>query len=440
MTTININGSGSSLLWKGIITGILILAMLIPTVFVMNLVEERKERQKEVIAEVSSKWADSQVLSGPFLIIPYSFQQKVDAKETVTITQQLVVLPDQLDAVGSITPQIKRRSIYQVALYQSSLQLQGRFDLKSIIPGAGETIQWKDAILCLGISDTRGIVSQVTGSWNGAPVVFDAGIPDNSLVTRGMSVPIDLTAVAAQGAYSFNIPVKLKGSEALQLLPLGKSTTFNIQSPWESPSFIGKFLPEYKPNEKGFNAKWQVLHFNRDFPQVWKNQVFKATEFAFGVSLIQPADNYAKTLRSVKYAILFIGLTFGFFYLLEIMLGRRVHPVQYVLVGLALVVFYTLLLSLGEILTFNIAYLIATSATVTLIGLYAKQMFGTWKNGLSIAGFLAGLYTFIYILIQLEDTALLAGSVGLFVLVAVAMHFSRKIDWYGNNAKEVVTE
>jgi len=440
MTTININGSGNALLWKGFITGILILAMLIPTVFVMNLVEERKERQKEVIAEVSSKWADSQVLSGPFLIIPYSFQQKIDAKETVTVTQQLVVLPEVLDETGTITPQIKKRSIYQVALYQSNLQLQGRFDLKGIAAGAGETILWKEAILCLGISDTRGIESQVTGTWSGQPVVFDAGIPANNLVSRGMSVPVDLSAPTQQGTYGFNIPIKLKGSEALQILPLGKSTTLNIQSPWESPSFIGKFLPEYKPNEHGFNAKWQVLHFNRDFPQVWKNQQFKATEFAFGVSLIQPADNYAKTLRSVKYAILFIGLTFGFFYLLEIMLGRRVHPVQYVLVGLALIVFYTLLLSIGEILTFNIAYLIATLATVTLIGMYAKQMFGTWKNGMTIAGFLAGLYTFIYILIQLEDTALLAGSIGLFLLVALAMHFSRKIDWYGSNTKAQAVE
>ena len=192
MTTININGNGTSLLMKGFITGVLILAMLIPTVFVMNLVEERKERQKEVIAEVSSKWADSQVLSGPFLVIPYSFQQKIDAKETVTITQQLVVLPEVLDAAGTITPQIKKRSIYQVALYQSSIQLQGQFNLKGITPAEGETILWKDAVLCLGISDTRGIEAQVKGTWNAESLVFDAGIPENKMVARGMSVPVDL--------------------------------------------------------------------------------------------------------------------------------------------------------------------------------------------------------------------------------------------------------
>lgn len=434
MTTIHINNNGNSLLWKGMITGMLILVMFIPTVFVMNLVEERKERQQEVIKEVSSKWADSQVVSGPFLMIPYSFQQKTDAKTVETITQYMVVLPEVLNASGSITPHIKSRSIYKVALYQSDLHLQGHFNLRNIAAVPGETIRWQEAILCMGVSDTRGIVAQVTGSWNGKPVLFDAGMAANAMAARGMSVPVDLSATPLQESYTFHIPVKLKGSEALELLPLGKSTTLSLQSPWSSPSFIGKFLPDHQSKQKGFAAKWQVLHFNRDFPQVWKNQQFKAADFAFGVSLLQPTDNYAKTLRSVKYAILFIGLTFGFFYLLEIMLARRVHPVQYVLVGLALVVFYTLLLSIGEILSFNAAYALATGATVGLIGLYARQMFGTWKNGWLIAGFLLGLYTFIFLLIQLEDTALLAGSIGLFLLVALAMYFSKKIEWYAPTA------
>ncbi len=427
----NTNNTGTGFLLKGIITAILILAMLIPAAYVQSLVEERKQRQTEVTIEVSSKWAGSQVVAGPFLVIPYSYQQLVNEKQTETIYKQFIVLPETLNVKGTVTPQVKKRSIYKVALYQSSLQLSGQFNLANVQAETGEEVHWKDARLCMGITDTRGILTQVQGSWQKGTFAFDAGLPENPIAGNGMSVPVDLSAPLQTGIIDFSIPVQLKGSEALQLLPLGKTTTFSVQSPWHSPSFIGKFLPQYTPGEKGFSANWQVLHFNRDFPQVWKNQRFKAADYAFGVSLLQPADNYAKTMRSVKYAILFIGLTFGFFFLLEIMLGYKVHPVQYVLVGIALMVFYTLLLSIGEMLTFNAAYLIAMLSTASLITLYSRHLFATWKNGLMIGSFISGLYVFIYVLIQLEDTALLAGSIGLFFLVALAMYFSRKISWYG---------
>jgi len=292
----------------------------------------------------------------------------------------------------------------------------------------------------MGLTDSRGIEAQMQSTAAQMPLTFDAGIPENGLAERGVSVPVDLSKVMADGRLDFTIPLSVRGSESLQVLPLGKTSSMQLRSEWESPSYIGKFLPQHNPDMKGFDAKWQVLHFNRDFPQIWKNRSYKAAEYAFGVSLIQPADNYAKTMRSVKYAILFIGLMFGFFFLLEIMLGYRVHPVQYVLVGIALIVFYTLLLSIGELLTFNIAYGIATFATVSLITLYAKQLFVKWSNALLIGGFLFGLYAFIYVLIQLEDTSLLAGSIGLFLLVALAMYFSRKINWYQQPAAVVAPE
>jgi inner membrane protein len=232
------------------------------------------------------------------------------------------------------------------------------------------------------------------------------------------------------------LPVSLKGSETLQITPLGKTTKVNMQSSWPSPSFTGKFLPAHQPSGEGFTADWQVLHFNRDFPQVWKDKKFDAEAYAFGVSLLQPTDNYAKTMRTAKYAILFIGLTFGFFFLLEALQGRRVHPIQYILVGIALIVFYTLLLSIGEVIAFNMAYLLASTATIGLITLYGKHLFELWKNALYLGGFLAGLYGFIFMLIQLEDSALIVGSIGLFLLVALAMYLSRKVEWYGPRTTE----
>lgn len=427
---IKINKIGTSLTFKGFITGILILVMMIPALMVQDLVEERKNRQQDVIAEVSSKWADAQTLTGPYLLVPYS--QTLDAGDgkTTVVEKTMVILPEILEVTGQVEPQFKRRGIFDVALYRGDLNLKGHFLLKEAVPASGENIQWEKAKLCLGLTDTRGIEAQPLARFNDSNYNFGAGLPANLLGAKGASIPLNLSGLDPEQKLPFEIPVKLRGSESLHFTPIGKTTTVHLSSAWPSPSFTGKFLPDNTVTQTGFDAKWSVLHFNRDFPQVWKNQSFKAEESSFGFSLLQPTDHYAKTMRSVKYAILFIGLTFGFFFLLEALQGHRVHPVQYILTGIALVVFYSLLLSLGEVITFNAAYAIAALATTGLITVYGRHLFAGWKNALILGGFLGGLYTFIYLLIQLEDTSLLAGSIGLFVLVALAMYLSRKIKWY----------
>jgi len=436
---IKINKIGTSLTFKGFITGILILFMMIPALMVQDLVEERKNRQQEVTAEVSSKWADPQILTGPYLSVPYSQTLIAADGKTTVIGKTMIILPELLEVKGNIEPQFKRRSIYKVALYKSDLTLKGHFVLKDASPSTDETIHWDKALLCIGLSDTRGIEAQPLANFMDSNYSFGAGMPGNMLGTKGASVPVNLSALTSEQQINFNIPIRLRGSETFQVVPIGKTTSVHLTSPWASPSFTGKFLPEYTLDEKGFDAAWNVLHFNRDFPQIWKNQSFKAEEFSFGFSLLQPTDHYAKTMRSVKYAILFIGLTFGFFFLLEALKGHRVHPVQYILTGIALVIFYSLLLSFGEIIEFNIAYAIAALSTTCLITMYGKHLFATWKNAAFLGGFLGGLYAFIFILIQLEDTSLLAGSIGLFALVAIAMHLSRKIKWYATEEEKETT-
>lgn len=422
--------SGFSLTLKGFLTAGLILAMLIPSVYVYNLVEERQERQKEVIDEVSSKWAYKQTLSGPYLQVPYTFTLTGTDGKTTVQERSLIILPDSLQVQGSVQPQFKERGIYKVALYRSQLSLAGYFNLAAVQPKSGESILWDKAVLCMGVSDTRGIEVQPQGTFGGSPLQLGAGLPENFVTTRGASTAVDLSTRMDAAMVPFAFDLRLRGSQSLQVLPLGKATAVQLESPWHSPSFTGTFLPDHTTTPQGFTAAWNVLHFNRDFPQVWKNQSYPAQEFAFGLELLQPTDNYAKTLRSVKYAILFIGLTFGFFFLLEAIQGHRVHPVQYILTGLALVIFYTLLLSFSEIISFNLSYGIAALATTLLITLYGKHLFASWKNAAIIGTFLGGLYGFIFVLIQLEDTALLAGSIGLFVLVALAMQMSRKVKWY----------
>jgi len=418
---------------KGLITAGLILGMLIPAVLVRELISERKLRQQEVIHEISDKWARAQTLSGPYLTIPYTVVEKRNKAEDFTEERLLTILPEALHTEGKMVPHTKRRSIFEVALYTTMLEQKGYFLIPKNLAAPGETIHWDRARLCLGVTDIRGIESQPTGSLRGQPISFASGIDLSAFPeARGVSLPVTITEADFEKNITFSIPMQLKGSENFKLLPLGKTTTVRLTSTWPSPSFTGNFLPEYKLNEQGFDARWKVLHFNRDFPQVWKNTHFKTEDFYFGLSLIQPADGYAKTERTAKYAILFIGLTFGFFYLLEIILGYKVHPVQYVLTGLALVVFYTLLLSITEISGFNLAYVVSAVGTIGLITLYSKHLFSLWKNAWIIGGFLTALYAYIYVLLQLEDSALLAGSIGLFVLIGIAMHLSRKINWYPN--------
>jgi inner membrane protein len=248
--------------------------------------------------------------------------------------------------------------------------------------------------------------------------------------------------VDAQTPVNFSMHIDLRGSERLYFTPVGKTTEATLKAPWKDPAFDGQYLPTETPNvnDKGFTAKWKILPVSHAFPQQWKDKGVTLTDAAFGAKLIQPVDGYAKTERSVKYAILFIALTFTIFFFLEILKRNHIHPLQYLLVGFALSIFYTLLLSISEYTGFNIAYLIATAATITLIGLYVRSIFREMKTAIGFTSALGALYGYIFILVQLQDYALLFGSIGLFVIVAIMMYYSGKIDWYGTKTANKVKD
>jgi len=421
------------ILIKGFLVGFLIVIMLIPGVFVNNLVVERETRQKEVVTEVSSKWADAQNITGPILILPYRVFEKTTDGKLQDATKVAYILPDDLQISGNMEPKLKKRSLYTVMLYRSSLKISGKFGQLPLaalqIPP--ESVIWQDARLVMDISDVRGIEEQVELDWNGAKQLLDAGVPENKLIKEGLSAGV---AVNAQTLSTFSINLNLRGSDHLYFIPLGKTTEVDISAPWKDPAFDGQYLPVTSDiTSNSFKAHWKVLPMSHTYPQYWKDNTQDLEKAAFGVRLIQPVDGYFKTNRSVKYAILFIALTFTFFFFLEILQKKQVHAMQYILVGLALTIFYTLLLSISEYTGFNIAYLLASMATISLIGSYAWSIF---KNGRTAIGFtlvLSALYGYIFVLIQSEDYALLFGSIGLFVIIAIIMYYSRKIDWYGMN-------
>lgn len=416
---------------KALITAGLILVMLIPIAFVVNLVEERQERQEEVKDEVSSKWAGSQNVTFPYLCIPYHVTT-VAQKDTTVDTRWFLVLPENLSVTGKVEAAERKRSIYTVLLYSSELNASGSFKIEVPQGVSAGSIDWAHTRLCTGISDFKGIQQKITARLNSGAYDLAAGLPTNEIDTMGLSAAIPLTADAAGKEIPFEMPLKLKGSGQLHFVPLAGNSQFTITSNWNSPSFDGNSLPAARElSTKGFEASWSFNKANLPFNTTVKEFNFKKDDYAFGVSLVQPADHYAKTMRCVKYAILFIGLTFSLFFIVEIMQKRPFHPVQYVLVGLALVIFYTLLLSISEFLRFDTAYLIAAAATVSLITVYAKSHFRSWRTAGVFAAVMAFIYGFIFVLIRLEDTALLVGSIGLFVILALAMYASRNINWYG---------
>ncbi|MBL0355947.1 MAG: cell envelope integrity protein CreD [Chitinophagaceae bacterium] len=348
--------------------------------------------------------------------------------------------PEDLNINGKIFPQLKHRSIFQVPVYSSSISMTGKFKIPKPekLPVAIAALHFDEAVVCMGITDFKGIGENLQLKWNDSTSNFETGLPGIEWLHEGVSNPIKLSAdELLSGNNIFNISLSLKGSEQLYVTPFGNITKVYFESDWANPAFDGKYLPDTSSiTAKGFSAEWKILHYNRSYPQYLKAATnYSISESAFGIKLLQPVDAYGQTMRSVKYAILIIALTFFVYFFLEIYYRRSVHPLQYILIGFALVIFYTLLLSISEYLAFGQAYIIASTATVLLISWYTKSIFKKWTIVLLFAFILSLLYLFIYVIIQLQDNALLFGSIGLFVLLAIIMYFSRRVNW--NNEEKL---
>ncbi|MBI3141678.1 MAG: cell envelope integrity protein CreD [Bacteroidetes bacterium] len=417
---------------------LIILLLLIPTAMIKGLIHERESVRATAIAEVSGKWANEQVIKGPILAIPYTkhipaYLASGQANGYTPVKEFIHLLPNDLSISGQIETRELKRGIYEVVVYESNLALQGSFDMKELenldIPM--EDIAWENSELVLHISDMRGIEEQVALDWNGNATVFNPGLSNPDADQHGIHAPLQLQALM-EGANSFSLDLQLKGSQKLYVVPVGKVTTTSFSTNWHNPSYNGAFLPDDRGDgpQGGHSADWKVLNLNRAFPQVWTGSHVYLDDAAFGVDLLLPVDQYQKSYRSIQYAILFIGFTFLSFFFIEVLNKVSVHPVQYLLVGMAMVVFYTLLLSMSEHLGFDLSFGVSAVATLVLIAFYVRAALKSLTLSLLITSILCLLYAFNFVIIQLQDFALLIGSIGLFAILATVMFFSRKIDWY----------
>lgn len=427
----------NSVSFKLSIIVILSLIMLIPTIFIRNLITERQLRRDDTLREVTSKWGEEQQIFGPLLVVPYLKREVTSNNKYVSYKYYMHIMPDDLKINGELVPDVRRRGIYEVTIYSGKLEVSGNFLPESLndMPNQPEQMLWDKARLIIGISDLNGLDAIHSYTWNKSAIATEGGIPNTSSVQSGVNSKVE---VNPDDTNSFHLDFTLNGSDAIRFVPAGKSTEVNISSSWPDPSFSGAALPEHDISPEGFTARWQSMDLKRPFPQKWSGESYVSdiNRSAFGVDLIIPVDVYQKSERSVKYALLFIGMTFLVIFFIEMISKQKIHPVQYLLTGAALIVFYSLLLALSEHLPFSIAYIISSVGIIGLIVGYASSIFRKRRYVITTTIVLVALYGFLFTILQLSDLALLVGNIGLFMAIALVMFSSRKIDWYNNRNTE----
>jgi inner membrane protein len=435
--------------FKFVLVGVLVLFISALTGVVWLLSADRQSRASSVEAEIAHDWGGGQRILGPYLIVPYTLktQRLADGKTVdMEVARQAVFLPDTLNVSGHVQTETRRRAIYDVTVYQGKLTLEGQYrpaDLSLVEPETPASIRWQDAFIALGIQDVSGLKNNVQLQTGAQKIDFEpsAGLADEAARLNGIHAR--LKPLAAAGGLNggaplpYKIELELNGSSSLAFAPAARENTVALESNWPHPSFTG-FLPASRTmSGQGFSASWSVPYLARDVPQAWAGAPQGMTLDRFwgkdlGVNFFVPVDFYALVERALKYGFLFVAAAFGGVFVLELLSGRRVHPVQYIFVGLAIVIFYVLLLSLSEHIGFSLAYLAASTATGGMISAYVGMVVRNLRRGLTMLGIFGALFGLLYMILQLEDYALLAGSIAGFVLLTATMFATLRVNWSGD--------
>ena len=433
--------------------GGLILLMLVPLLMIEGVLNDRLARRNEAVADITSSWGREQNIIGPVLVVPYLHHGTVVRSMTLpdgrvetreveeTTLAYAYFLPDTLEITGDLQTQTLHRGIYDAAVFRGQINITGKFpvpDMGSLKIDPADVL-WKDAVVTLAVSDLRGTRESLTLDWDGRKIQLQPGsqLPGYTTgVTAQLGGDQPISAPA-----TFSIALDLNGSSGIFFAPFGIQNVVTLKSNWPDPGFRGAFLPaERSVRPDGFNAKWKVSYYGRDYPQKWTSRVgnerfttMAVSNSLFGAQFLRLLDAYRYVERSIKYGILFFVLVFTTFFLFEMTARQKIHPLQYLMVGAALCLFYLALLSASEFVGFSLAYLIATVAATGLVTWYCSYFLGGGMRTLMIGGGLLGVYTFLYITLRQQDYALLMGTVALFILLAIVMYVTRKVDWYARD-------
>ncbi len=455
---LNVKSSASA--WKLGIIGVIILALMIPVAWISSLIHERYSRRDSVTSEIASKWGAAQVVSGPFLSVPYQVSVKEKGvngdEKTVFHTRYLQVTPESMNISGNVTSVIQHRGIFKVPGYKADLDITcsipDTIDTGSLIDSAN--LDWGNSLVTFDLDDERGL-KELNGKINGQSLKFrkSVNVISVSRTIEPVKTPgsfssftppsednkessFKFEAKIPQGIVPANakiqIHLSMTGTQKLSFLTSAINETIQLKGDWLSPSFTGDILPDTRTiNDKGFTAIWKTNYLNTGNKPSWTSEEPTIRLSSLGVNFLIMVDAYQQTTRTLKYSILFLLLTFMTFFFAETITKQRIHPIQYLMVGCSLILFYLLLLSISEHIGFGWSYLIAAFGVVMQISLYCYTILKTRKFAIQVGSIITAVYAFLYLLLRLEDSALLVGSISLFVLLGIAMYVIRNVNWYG---------
>ncbi|MCE1227927.1 MAG: cell envelope integrity protein CreD [Firmicutes bacterium] len=416
--------------------------LLIPLAMIQGQIESRSKRKQSVVDDVAASTAGRQQLIGPLLIIPYTEwqEQKVYDETTksthmtqVPVEHHQIINPTHLEMGGEVKVEERHRGLYTTQIYHLETRLKARFTVPTVLHANSQRVKTtfpENPFVLLGLSDLRGVGNRPSVVWDGKEVMFTAKAPTRTL-PGGVQAHLGPVEALRGQDLVFEIPLQLMGSQVLSLAPVADDNRISLKSNWPTPSFTGRFLPvSHRIDGQGFEAQWQVSSLARSLESILEPSGKSFTEEALSIAFIEPVNIYLQSERAVKYGFLFVGLTFAGFFFFEMLKRMPIHPMQYLLVGFALAIFFLLLLSLTEHITFPVAYLIASSASVVLLGAYLMHVLQSRWQGMAFTAGFAALFGVLYALLASEDNALLTGSLLLFAVLAIVMMSTRKLDWY----------
>jgi inner membrane protein len=460
--------------FKFILIAVIVVLLMIPLFMVWGLVKEREGNARSVGTEVARSWGLQQNVKGPFLVIPFIQKTMVvsDGKQVEQeVERHAVFLPEALEIGGDVRSKVLTRSIYDVTVYNADLNVSGRFKTPEFAKLASDivSIRWQDAVFALALSSVSGLEETANLTINGSQeIAFEPSLGVNGAGMSGIHArlfPADTPLNEPMPAFTFATKISFAGSQALRFAPAGRETKVGIKSDWPHPSFKGAFLPKNRTvNKDGFTADWRVPHLARSIPQSWVGSNFRVfngfpgnapqlynnrsggkfstsisggrslDQFGrtmFGVEFYIPLDYYDIVIRALKYGLMFLVSGYAGVFIMELLSGRRVHGVQYIFVGIAMIFFYVLLLSFSEHIGFFKAYLLSSVATGGMLSLYVGKVLESAKRGFVMLGLFLLIYSFLYMILQLEDFALLAGAILGFIMLTATMFLTLKVDWSG---------
>jgi inner membrane protein len=431
------------LLSKTLIVAFLMLLLSIPLAMVGDVIRERTDNRQQATQEVARAHSGAQTLTGPVLHVPYTetftrtvivdVQKNTQREETIKQSRVATVFPTLMDTRSRLTTETRWRGIFPVTVYTSRHDSTGRFVWSAVTPREkGGQITLGQPWLTLGVSDLRGLLGRPQITLAGQSLAVAAS-PAAEQLPLPLAAPVSAALLQPGAALDFTLGMDLAGTGRIAFVPLADDNRVTLVSPWPHPSFGGDFLPRQRTvTPEGFEASWSIPSLSTQAQQGFLSSAAeRAPQDSFSVSLDNPVDVYRLTERATKYGMMFIVLTFAAFFVLEMVKRWRIHPMQYLMIGAALVLFFLLLLSLSEHLDFRLAYLIGSAACIALLAHYLRHVLGGWRAGLGMGGLLVALYGVLYGILISEDNALMMGSLLLFGVLASIMVVTRKVDWYG---------